>query len=220
MFSYKNCIDGLRMGRSLFLIKLGTSIYNIGNTFIFGLFVPLEYVGFFAGADKIVKAARELLRPISLTFFPRISNLISRKRIEDAIIYIKFSAIGMGFGGIFIGIVLYMFSPVFVRIIFGTGYEETIISLKILSLLPFIVSMSNILGIQWMIPLGMDKQFLVIIFFASLINILLIVILGSKFFHVGMALALVLTELIISLFLFTTLLDKKLNPFIKPFVSA
>ena len=80
--------------------------------------------------------------------------------------------------------------------------------------------MSNILGIQWMIPLGMDKQFLVIIFFASLINILLIVILGSKFFHVGMALALVLTELIISLFLFTTLLDKKLNPFIKPFVSA
>jgi polysaccharide transporter, PST family len=211
--SIKSGIKGFKMGWNIFLIKCTSSIYAIGNAFILGLIVPLEYVGYYAGADKVVKIARESLKPITQTFFPRISNMIKTNYTQGAKNYITVSAIIMIVGGVLIGLCLYIFSPLIVKITFGSGYEETITVLRIMSILPFIVSISNVLGIQWMLPMGLDKTFLIIISAAAMINVILAYFIAPKFLHIGMSWVLVVTETFITVLIISTLFLKDINPF-------
>jgi PST family polysaccharide transporter len=60
----------LKEGWHIFISTVAISLYTISNTFILGLFTNNAIVGYYAAAERIVKAVQGLLGPISQTLYP------------------------------------------------------------------------------------------------------------------------------------------------------
>ncbi|MFO1518589.1 MAG: flippase [bacterium] len=205
-------LQALKMGWTMFLFRSAVSLYTVGNTFILGLFAPPEFVGFYAGAEKISKALVGLLTPINQALYPRLSYLAQESRAKAAqLTQISFKV--MGGIGMLMGVVAFIGAPIWVRLFLGSGFEASILPLKILSFLPLLIALSNVLGIQWMLPLGMDRAFNWVIIGAGLLNLTLAVLLAPRFAQVGMAWAVVISEIFVTGAIFVLLRMKRLDPF-------
>src|SRR6185437_14315950 len=180
-------------GWPMFLLRGGESLYGVGNSFILGLFVSTTYVGYFAGADKIARAAFGLLIPIRDVLFPRMSNLAS-KSFEKAQRLARHGMVLMAAGGLVLGVVQWLFAPMIVRTLMGPEFAPAVPVLRIEAAYPILVSVACSLGMQWLVPLGYDRLVLRTTLTAGILNIVLATVLAPHFAHVGMAWGVVTTE--------------------------
>lgn len=205
-------LEALRLGWSMFVFRSAVSLYTLGNTFVLGLFAPPQVVGYYAGAEKISKAFLGLLSPVSQALYPRLSHLARSAPLEAARLA-RMGLVWMGLGGVALGVGVWASAPLLVKIFLGEGYEAAIWPLRILAFLVPLIALSNVLGIQWMLPMGMDRPFNVIIVGAGLANLFLAVLLAPRLFHVGMALAVVASELLVTAGMWLYLRRRKRDPF-------
>jgi PST family polysaccharide transporter len=209
--TWKSSYDALRMGWSMFLFRGSVSLYTAGNAFILGLFVSPQIVGYYAGAEKISRAFLGLLAPVSQTLYPRLSHLVHRER-DRAARLARFGVAIMAGGGALMGVCVFFAAPLLVRIILGKDFAGAVPALRILSLLLPIVGLNFSLGIQWMVPLGLDHAFNIITLLAGLTNISLAMIFASTYKDVGMAWAVVCAEVLVAGSLYGVLRWQKLDP--------
>ena len=180
-------------GWPMFLLRSGESLYSVGNSFILGLFVSTTYVGYFAGADKIARAAFGLLIPIRDVLFARMSNLAARS-FEKAERLARHGMVLMAAGGVALGAVQWIFAPFIVRFLMGPEFAPAVAVLRIESAYPVLVAVTCSVGMQWLVPLGYDRMVLRTTLTAGIFNILLATFLAPRFAHVGMAWGVITTE--------------------------
>jgi PST family polysaccharide transporter len=202
----------LQSGSSMFLLSGALSFYTIGNAFILGLFASPTIVGYYAGAEKIGKAAATLLYPITQALFPRMSHLASTAHGEAARLA-RTSLYLVGAAGCAVGSIVFLTAPILVRVLLGPGFEASVVVLRILALLPPLVALSNVLGIQWMLALRLDRFVNAVVVCACVLNVTLAIILVPHYMHVGMAVAVVASEALVALGLFAVLRHQRLDPF-------
>ena len=213
--TWKSVWEALRMGWSMFLFRSSVSLYTTGNAFVLGLFVAPQFVGYYAGAEKVSKAFLGLLNPIGQSLYPRLSHLVYHARNRAARLA-RIGIVVMGAGGTAIGALVFFLAPLFVRIILGKGFEPAVPVLRVLSLLVPLIAFSGVLGIQWMLPLGLDRAFNTIIVVAGLINLGLAVALAPVYADVGMAWAVVIAEACVTGGMYLHLRSRKLDPLSYP----
>src|SRR6185437_1514520 len=143
-----------------------------GNSFILGLFVSTTYVGYFAGADKIARAAFGLLIPIRDVIFARLSNLASRS-LDKAERLARHGVILMVAGGFALGAVQWIFAPFIIRVLMGPAFAPAVSVLRIESAYPVLVAVTCSLATQWLVPLGYDGMVLRTTLTAGIFNMLL-----------------------------------------------
>lgn len=205
-------LSALRSGWSMFFFRSAVSLYTTANGFILGLFVPPALVGFYGGAEKINKAILAMLNPISQVLYPRMNYLVARDgRRASNMAYI--SLLLMGGIGVFLGGIVFICAPLIISILFGPGYEPSTRVLRVLAFIIPLIALSNVLGIQWMLPLGLDRLFNSIILIAGFINIGLAIFLAPRFGPLGMAWAVVVSEAFVTFSQFITLWMKRLVPY-------
>jgi polysaccharide transporter, PST family len=203
--------EALRMGWSMFLFRGASSLYTVGNAFILGLFASPTLVGYYAGAEKISRAVVGLLNPVSQSLFPRLSHLVEHAR-DRAARLARLVVVLMGAGGGVLGLLVFLLAPTAVRLILGPGYEPSVLVLRILALLPPLIALSNVFGIQWMVPLGLDRPFNMIIMLGGGLNLTLALLLASRFTAIGMAAAVVTAEAFVTGAMYAHLRWRKLDP--------
>jgi PST family polysaccharide transporter len=201
----------LRLGWSTFLYQGALSFYTSGNGFILGLLGTPAAVGYYIGAERISKAFSTMLFPITQAVFPRISHLASHARGEAARLARK-SLFIVGGAGCAMGLIIFAGAPILVRIVLGPGFDDAIVVLRILALLPPLIAFSNVLGIQWMLALGLDRLVNAIVISACVLNVSLAVILVPHYLQVGMAVAVVASETLVAFGLYALLRLKDLDP--------
>jgi len=202
----------LRMGWTMFFFRSSVSLYTVGNAFILGLFAPTTIVGYYAAAEKLSRAAYALLNPINQAVYPRVVRLIHQAPL-DAARLVKRTLVLIGIAGGCISMVLFVCAPWIVTIVFGKGYFPVVPVLEVLAFLPLLVGLNGVLGIQWMLPLGMDYSFNVIILTAGLLNMGLAILLAPGFAGPGMAWAVVSSELYVVIAMYFWLSRKRRDPF-------
>jgi len=201
----------LRLGWSTFLYQGALSFYTSGNGFILGLLGTPAAVGYYVGAERISKAFSTMLFPITQAIFPRISNLASNARGEAAQLARK-SLFIVGGAGCAMGLFIFLAAPILVRIVLGPGFDNAIVVLRILALLPPLIAFSNVLGIQWMLALGLDRLVNAIVISACVLNVTLAILLVPHYLQVGMAVAVVASESLVAVGLYAVLRIKDLDP--------
>ncbi|HMN26027.1 MAG TPA: oligosaccharide flippase family protein, partial [Ignavibacteriaceae bacterium] len=190
----EDIINQLRKSKNIFMSSLSISVISSSNVFILGLFVDKSTVGYFAAADKIRLAFQSMLGPLFTATFPHVSNL-AKKSLEQ---FYKFSKKSFFFAstfGLMIFLVIYLNAEILVRIVLGNGYENSIIILKTLSVIPFLYSISNFLGVQILLPLNYSKKYAAIMFFALIVHTSFALILANYFQAVGSAVAIIVAEM-------------------------
>lgn len=181
-------LAGLRWGASMFFYRGTTNIWTAGNSFILGLLLAAEEVAFFAGADKLVRAAAGLFIPLTQALFPRLNSLMARdmKRFTRAVRYsLLLNAV---LGSCVSGIVV-LGAPVLIRVLLGPGYERSVSVVYALGLLPLFTALKAVFGIQWMIPLGYEKTFVFVVAAGGVLNVILALTLATSLRAVGMGIA-------------------------------
>jgi polysaccharide transporter, PST family len=184
-----------------FISNIAGSLYTVSVTVILGIFTSNTVVGYYAAADKIIQAFKGLVTPFSQAIYPYIVRQVNISKI-NALHIIKKVAFGTAIvmGGI--SLLVYVFSELLISLILGEGYNQSIIILKILSPLPFLVSMSSIFGLQTMIPFGRKKQFTTIIVTGGFFSLVISFILIPVYHQIGSAISLILTETLIAMMMF------------------
>jgi PST family polysaccharide transporter len=201
----------LSMGWTMFLFRTSVSLYTVANSFILGLLVSPQSVGYFAGAEKIVRALLQLFNPITQTLYPRVSHLVQHDR-DRAARLARFGTLILGTSGAVLGAVTFMFAPQIVRFALGGAFVPAVPVLRVLSFLLPLIGLNTAVGPQWMLPLGLDRSFNRIILLAGLINIGLASALARPYAGLGMAIAVVSAELFIGVRVHLALHRRHLHP--------
>lgn len=186
----------LGKGWRLFLFRSAVSLYTTANTVLLGWFVPAKGVTAYAAPERLIKAGQGLIWPASQALYPRMSRLAGND-LAAAAKMARMALAVIGGGGLAAGAITALGAPWIVRLLFGAGYEDAVPVLRVLAMLLPLVAASNVLGIQWMLPRGMDEAFNRIILTAGFVNLVLACVLAPALGAYGMALAVVLAETLV-----------------------
>ncbi len=202
-------IHQLKEGWYIFISTASISLYTTSNIFVLGLFTNNTIVGYYAAAEKIIRMVQMLLYPISQAVYPYISKLANESR-QKALNFIRKLIRFIGGGSFIISLTIFIFAAPIINIFLGNQYQQSIIVLKILAFLPFIIGLSNIFGIQTMLTFNHKKAFSKILIFAGVINISLALLLTPVFKHIGISISVVITEIFVTSAMFLYLKYKNL----------
>lgn len=190
--------EALRRGWPLFVYRSAESLYGVGNAFLLGLFAAPAEVGYFASAEKISRAVFGLLNPIREALYPRLSDM-ARRSPEDAARLARIGVAVTVSGGVLLGTSMFFLAPILIRLLMGSAFAPAVTVLRILSILPVLLSLSNSAGLQWLLPLGRDAEVNRVILCAGALNVGLALLLASRFAHLGMAVAVVCAEAFVAI---------------------
>ena len=188
----------LKNGFHIFISTVAISFYTTSNVFVLGIFASSTLVGYYSVADKIIYMAIGLLGPISQSLYPHITSIANKSK-EDAIKFIKKIIIFVGSFTFLISIILFLGAGLILNILAGNQYENSIIILRILSFVPFIVGFSNVFGILFLIALGYAKRVSRVQFTVAICYPLLLVPMTYYFKDIGTAISYLIVESVITL---------------------
>ena len=119
----------------------------------------------------------------------------------------------MGGLGLLTSVAIFIGSPIIVKLALGNGYEPSIMVLRVLAVLPLLLSVSDVFSIQLMLPFGKDKIYTLIRVFAGPLHLVVAILIVPKLFATGMAVTFVITEIFIITATFLYLWYCQLTPF-------
>ena len=211
LLSSKNqLIDQLKKGWDLFLSSIWINLYTTSNVFILGLFAPNNVVGYFAAANKIRIAFQGILSSMSQSVFPYVNKLLSESYQKFISFNKKLLKISVTVG-VIISVFLFLFAEPIVNIVLGSEYSASIIVLRIIAWLPLIIFLSNVFGIQTMLPLNYHKNFAKILFFAAVINLIISFLIVPMFLAIGTSISVLITEIFVTVSFFIFIKRKNIQ---------
>ncbi len=180
-------------GWNVFISNLAISIYTTSVPFILGLTASNAVVGYFSAADKIMQAFKNMLAPVMQAFYPFVSKRVAISK-EEGMKVIRSVA---GYVAVFTaiaGLFVFFSAEWLVGLLLGEGFERSATLLRIMSLLPFFVGMSNVFGILTMLPFNHTVSFSRILMVGSAISIFLSLFLVPLYEDSGAAVVMIITE--------------------------
>lgn len=191
-------LEQLKKGWNLFLSSIWINLYTTSNVFILGLFAPNSVVGYYSAADKVRIAFQGILSSMSQSVFPYVNKLLAESYQKFISFNRKLLKISVMIG-IIISSSLFLFAEPIVKIVLGNEYSPSVIVLRIIAWLPLIIFLSNVFGIQTMLPLNYQKRFSQILFLAALINLMISFSIVPSYFEIGTAVSMLVTEIFVTL---------------------
>lgn len=191
-------LEQLKKGWNLFLSSIWINLYTTSNVFILGLFAPSSVVGYYSAADKVRIAFQGILSSMSQSVFPYVNKLLAESYQKFISFNRKLLKISFMIG-IIISSSLFLFAEPIVKIVLGNEYSPSVIVLRIIAWLPLIIFLSNVFGIQTMLPLNYQKKFSQILFLAALINLMISFSIVPSYFEIGTAVSMLVTEIFVTL---------------------
>lgn len=185
-------------GWHIFISNVAISLYTVSTTFILGIFTNNVVVGYYAIAEKIKGAVQGLLSPVMQTVYPYISKKLKEDETEG-MSFLRQMTIYVGGMSFLLSLMLFTFAPQIIHLVAGAAYERSVLVLRIIAFLPFIISLSNIFGIQTMLNFDRKKAFSTILISGSVLNILLSLILVPLFQEIGSAVSVMSVECCITI---------------------
>jgi len=201
----KDIIFQFKEGAALFGTSVGTNLYGNANVFILSFFVSDAMVGVYAAAEKIIKSSQTLTTPILQALFPHISKDFSERDRQYQIAKIKSLSKNIFLLLIIPNIGILLGSKVLIHIFCGTGYEESIMLLRIMSPIFTIGALNYALGIVGLVNMDQQKSFFIGVVIAGLVNVIFLTSTASYWGVYAASVAIPLSEVVLLLICISTL---------------
>lgn len=185
---------------SLFLPTIAIQIYTVLDKTMIGLITKeAAENGYYEQSIKISRFLLFIVTALSAVVIPRIGyyynkndNESLKKLIYKSYRFTMFLAIPMTLG-------LFAISDNIVPWFLGAGFDKAKVLIKILSFLLIAIGLSNVTGLQYMVPTKKQRLLTISLFIGALINFILNLILIRYFKSVGAAIASIMAETIITI---------------------
>lgn len=212
-------LDLLWNERVIFFSMVVINLYTTTNVVLLGFLQSPEYVGYYTAGWRLIIIIQTIIAlPLSQSLFPFVGTAFAQSK-EKGIDVVRqlFPIVTVITGGA--ALVLWLLGPFVISVFYGHKFEPSIMVFRILAFVPLIISWSNLLGIQTMINLKMDKTFFRITLSGAVTSIILNFILVKRFGYIGSAWCWVLTEIFITTAMYIALSRKGIHLFDKRYFT-
>ena len=156
-----------------FAAVIAITLYTVVDKTLLGIMTTAENVAYYEFANRIINVPKAIISILAATLFPKICYLISSGRKEESYKYFNISitvtsmlAFGAMFGIAAIG-------QEFAVVYYGDTFAETGKIMICMAPLIYILSIGDIIRLQYMIPNHKDKAYLICSFMNASINLVL-----------------------------------------------
>ena len=172
-----------------------TSMYTSFNVVYLGVVAGETEVGYYTTAIKLYTILLSFFSAFTGVMLPHMSSLISQGRYDEFKLLIN-KSVGALFTFVMPLIVFSVcFAPQIISIVSGPGYEDSILPMRIVMPLMFIIGYEQIIIIQVLMPLRKDKAILVNSILGAVIGLLMNFCLVPSLGSSGSALVWVVAEI-------------------------
>ncbi len=198
-FSLPDLFINLRGMFILFIPQFIIQVYTILNNTMLGLFSTSEQVAYYDNATKIINISLTIITSLGIVMLPRIAALNKGKDDAEIRRYIDGSVKMMSFLGIPVMISLMAIGDIFIRLYLGQLYLFVGVLLAFYPLKIFLVIYSNIMGMQYLVPLGKNKAFIMSVLIGAVTSIVLNLFLIEKYGAFGVVISVLIAELLVTI---------------------
>ena len=179
---------------TLFFTSVVATIYAGSNVFLLGIFSTPYNVGIFSAGTRIVGIAQAFVSlALNQAFFPIVANAFGQGE-EKGLTIVRTIFFPVTVLMLLISAGLWLLAPVFIGLFYGSKFDDAVLVLRIVSLLPLTLGLNNLFGVHTMLSLRMDKAFFRISAIGSVVSLTLNALLIQRFGHIGVACSWVTTE--------------------------
>ncbi len=197
-FDLNGAYQQIKSGTSTFLMTGGINLYTQSNVVLIGMIAGPVQVGLYLGADKIHWASLGLIHQVSAAVYPRINNLLvsSPKRAHKLMML---TLITQALFGLFLSVTMYLSAGIVTRVFLGNQFIDAIPIIQWFSAVPFLVGLSNAIGINMMFPFHMNTEVARITLASGVFNVVTLSLLTYIEGAVGAVISVVMTQALVTL---------------------
>ena len=195
---FKDAISHLKPSILLFIPQIAVSIYSTLDKTMLGMIVSdVAEVGFYSKAQQFVNMFLFVITSIGTVMMPRIVNLNANNQKDEGLRYVNNAfdlvmllAFPMAFG-------LAAIAPYFINWFLTPEFAKTSDLMMILCPMIIASSLTNVLGIQLLIPLEKTKQYTKSVAISAIVNFVLNLFLIKYFNSYGAAFSTIIAEYLV-----------------------
>lgn len=191
--TYARLWHELKEGWHVFLSIISMSFYRNSNVFVLGVMTSDIYVGYYAAAEKVIKAVQAMITPISTALFPYMSKRFGGGTLQQNVLVIG----NISKYYLVILLPISLFITIFAHqlvFILGEKYLSSIIDLQIMGFVVFLGGLNYLLGIIGLINMGYKKEFTRFVMISGIFSVIITVVFSPFFYDKAAAFSLVFSE--------------------------
>jgi len=196
-FERSKIVSAIKDSAYVYSSVLSTSFYTNFNTIFVGMLFGQQVVGYYAVAERIKSLFQMLISTLSQALYPH----FCKKNMSGSHNQKKFILLYLGIG--LAGFAcIEVLGPWVVRFMAGAELMPSVEFLRVLALVIPIVSIASYLSTLRVAASGRMRLFFLIYVSGALLHLLYIYPFATFFGHIGVPLAVIVTESLITVFLF------------------
>lgn len=192
---------------SFFMMTVATTIYTNLDSVMLGFMKGDEAVGYYNAAVKIKTILVSLVTSMGAVLLPRLSFYIKEGRDKDFKILTVRSLQFVCFISIPLWAYFTLFAKEGIYFLSGNAYTGSIVPMQIIMPTLFLIGISNLLGIQILVPMDRENDVLKSVSFGAVINLIVNAICIPKFGASGAAFGTLVAELFVTIYQIYVLRD-------------
>ena len=192
--SLRESLATAKSGFGVFGATVAINLYTASIVVIVGAILGTASAGVYALADRVRQAVMGVMGPISLALYPFVCRIhtageTARESRQRRLLFYT-----LLFLALILSVALFVFASLTTSLLGGEQFHGAIPVLKLFALLPVVITISNILGVQTMLPKGMHKEFIVVSVLSAFVGVSAVTILCEEEKLAGAAAGVVFTE--------------------------
>lgn len=183
----------------LFIPTIAIQVYTVLDKSMIGIITKNNFEnGYYELSVKISKVLLTIITSLGVAIIPRVGLLFNKKETDNIKLLIYKSYRFVWFLGIPLCFGLIILSDNLVPWFLGASFDKVKTLLKILPLLIIFIGMSNVTGMQYLIPTKKEKLFTLSVCIGAVVNFILNLIMIKYFLSVGAAISSVIAEFFVT----------------------
>lgn len=179
----------------LFAPVVAISLYTAFDKILLGSISGMAEAGYYEYSEKLSKMPMAVITALGTVMLPHMTAKLiagevegAKKLLRNSLWAMEAAAMGLAFG-------IAVIAPEFVPVFFGDGYEPCASIMPVVAIVIPIIAASNVIGVQYMLPMRLDRHYTLSVCVGAVVNVILCLLLLKPFGAFGCAIATVLTEL-------------------------
>lgn len=178
----------------IFAASLSTSIYLQLDVVMLGN-VSEKIVAYYTVPNKLIRLVMILITALGTVLVPRISNCIKNNDKENYKKYVNYSLKYILMISVPSVIGIFLLADNIILIMAGKEFIQSVLTMRILVFILFIVGLAYFLGFQILYPHGLEKYYTYSVTTAAIINFIFNYIMIPKYYQNGAAVGTIIAEL-------------------------
>lgn len=180
-----------------FSMSVATTIYTNLDNVMLGFMKTDADVGYYGAAVKIKQILVSLVTSVSAVLLPRASYYVDKGLLDDFYSILKKTMHFILLIGIPLSIYFVLFAKEGIFFLSGKAYAGSVLPMQIIMPTLIFIGMTNVIGIQMLVPLGMEKQVLYSEIAGAIVDLIINWILIPRYAAAGAALGTLIAEFVV-----------------------